>query len=86
MFALYSAQDPYAAFAKAVGNTPVWIFHGGQDENVDVKESRKMEAALKAAGGTVKFTEYAKEKHFILDRAYTDAEFLKWLMSQKLAR
>jgi predicted peptidase len=86
MFALYSSPDPYAAFAKAVGKTPVWIFHGGQDENVDVKESRKMEAALKAAGGTVKYTEYAEEKHFILDRAYTDAEFLKWLMLQKLAR
>jgi len=85
MFALYSSQEPYAAFAKAVGKTPVWIFHGAQDEVVDVKESRKMEAALKAAGGTVKYTEYAEEKHFIMDRVYTDAEFLKWLMSQKLA-
>lgn len=86
MFALYSAQDPYAAFAKAVGKTPVWIFHGGQDDTVDVKESRKMEAALKAAGGTVKYTEYAEEKHFIADRVFTDSEFLKWLMSQKLAQ
>jgi predicted peptidase len=86
MFALYSAPDPYTAFAKAVGKTPVWIFHGGQDDTVDVKESRKMEAALKAAGGTVKYTEYAEEKHFIVDRVFTDAEFLKWLMSQKLAK
>jgi len=85
MFALYSSPDPYAVFAKAVGKTPVWIFHGAQDEVVDVTESRKMEAALKAAGGTVKYTEYAEEKHFILDRVFTDAEFLKWLMSQKLA-
>jgi len=85
MFALYSSPDPYAVFAKAVGKTPVWIFHGGQDEVVDVAESRKMEAALKAAGGTVKYTEYAEEKHFIMDRVFTDAEFLKWLMSQKLA-
>ncbi len=64
MFALYSAQDPYATFAKAVGKTPVWIFHGGQDDNVDVKESRKMEAALKAAGGTVKYTEIRRRKTF----------------------
>jgi len=85
MFALYSEQDPYATFAKAVGKTPVWIFHGAQDDIVAVTESRKMEAALKAAGGTVKYTEYAEEKHFILDRVYTDAEFWKWLMSQKLA-
>ncbi|MCA1621647.1 MAG: prolyl oligopeptidase family serine peptidase [Acidobacteria bacterium] len=86
MFALYSAPDPYAAFAKAVGKTPVWIFHGGQDDTVDVKESRKMEEALKAAGGTVKYTEYPEEKHFIADRVFTGAEFWKWLMGQKLAR
>ena len=86
MFALYSAQDPYAAFAKAVGKTPVWIFHGGQDDTVDVQESRKMAAALKAAGGTVKYTEYPEEKHFIADRVFTDAEFWKWLMGQRLAQ
>lgn len=86
MFALYSASDPYAAFAKAVGKTPVWVFHGGQDDTVDVKESRKMAAALKATGGTVKYTEYPEEKHFIADRVFTDAEFWKWLMGQKLAQ
>ena len=86
MFALYSAQDPYAAFAKAIGKTPVWIFHGAQDDTVDVQESRKMAAALKAAGGTVKYTEYPEEKHFIADRVFTDAEFWKWLMAQKLAQ
>ena len=86
MFALYSAPDPYAAFVKAVGKTPVWIFHGGQDDTIDVNESRRMAAALKAAGGTVKYTEYPEEKHFIADRVFTDAEFWKWLMRQKLAQ
>jgi predicted peptidase len=86
MFALYSAPDPYAAFAKAVGRTPVWIFHGGQDDTIDVNESRRMAAALKAAGGTVKYTEYPEEKHFIADRVFTNAEFWKWLMEQRLAQ
>ncbi|HEX4945314.1 MAG TPA: prolyl oligopeptidase family serine peptidase [Blastocatellia bacterium] len=86
MFALYSAPDPYAAFAKAIGKTPVWIFHGGQDDTIDVNESRKMAAALKAAGGAVKYTEYPEEKHFIADRVFTDVEFWKWLMAQKLAQ
>jgi len=45
-----------------------------------------MAAALKAAGGTVKYTEYPEEKHFIADRVFTDAEFWKWLMEQKLAQ
>ena len=86
MCALYSAPDPYAAFAKAVGKTPVWIFHDAQDDTVDVNESRKLAAALKAAGGTVKYTEYAEEKHFIADRVFTEADFWKWQMEQKLAR
>ena len=84
MFALYSAPDPYAAFAKAIGKTPVWIFHGAQDDTIDVSQARKMAAALKAAGGTVKYTEYPEEKHFIADRVFTDAEFWTWLMAQKL--
>jgi predicted peptidase len=65
IFALYSAPDPYTAMAKAVGKTPVWIFHGGQDDTIDVEESRKMAEALRTAGGTVKYTEYPDEKHFI---------------------
>ena len=85
IFALYSANDSYAAFAKAIGKTPVWIFHGAKDDIVSVTESRKMEAALKASGGNVKYTEYAEEGHFIADRVYTDAEFWKWLTAQKLA-
>jgi predicted peptidase len=85
-FALYAAPDPYAAFAKAVGKTPVWIFHGGLDDTVDVNESRRMSAALKAAGGTVQYTEYPEEKHFIADRVFTNEEFWKWLMGQKLAQ
>jgi predicted peptidase len=85
MFALYSAPDPHAAFAKAIGKTPIWIFHGAKDDIISVTESRKMEAALKATGGNVKYTEYAEEGHFIPDRVYTDAEFWKWLMAQRLA-
>jgi predicted peptidase len=40
MFALYSAPDPHAAFARAVGKTPVWILHGGQDDTVEYPEEK----------------------------------------------
>ncbi len=86
MFALYTAQDPYAAFAKAIGKTPTWIFHGGEDEEVSVIEARKMASALKAANGNAKYTEYAGEKHFVTDKVYTDAEFWKWLFAQQLTQ
>lgn len=86
MFQLYSAQDPYAAFARAVGKTPVWIFHGARDDTIDVREGRNMNAALRAAGGVVRYTEYPEEGHFIADRVFTDAELWTWLMAQKLVR
>lgn len=85
MFALYTAQDPYAAFAKTIGKTPAWIFHGAMDEEVSVGEAQKMAAALKAAGNT-KYTEYAGEKHFVTDRVYTDTDFWRWILAQRLVQ
>jgi predicted esterase len=85
MFALYSSPAPYSCLCQSSRQNTCLDFHGGQDGSVDIKESRKMESALKAAGGTAKYTEYAEEKHFIMDKVFTDTEFLKWLMSQKLA-
>ncbi len=83
MFALYSARDAHAAVARAVGATPVWLFHGAKDTIIPVTESRKMEAALRAASAPPKYTEYEDETHFIADRAYTDGELWEWLFEQR---
>ena len=79
----------FIAFAEKNGIKVFFVTNRAaseQDDTIDVKESRRMEAALRAAGGTVKYTEYVGEKHFIADRVYTDAEFWKWLMAQRLDR
>ena len=55
--------DPYAATAKKIGKTPVWVFHGDTDPTVPVTESRKMVEALKSAGGNVMYTEYEGVGH-----------------------
>ncbi|WP_052732789.1 carboxylesterase family protein [Hymenobacter terrenus] len=82
----YKSQSLYAytAMAKAVGTTPVWIFHGAKDNVVPVVESRQMVASLKAAGHAAKYTEYPAEGHFIADKVYTDPAFWQWLLAQKL--
>jgi predicted peptidase len=41
--------------------TPLWIFHGEKDEAVPVDSSRRIVAAIKKAGGSVKYTEYPGE-------------------------
>ncbi len=76
--------DPYTDVAHKIGKTPVWIFHGGDDPVVPVTESQKMEAALKAAGGSVRYTEYPGIKHNSWDKAYAEAELAKWLFEQRL--
>ncbi|HWQ36771.1 MAG TPA: PHB depolymerase family esterase [Blastocatellia bacterium] len=76
--------DPYALTAKSIGTTPVWIFHGDADPVVPVEGSRKMNEALKAAGGNVKYTEYPGVKHDSWVKAYAEPELMKWMLAQKL--
>lgn len=79
-------DDPssYATVAKKIGKTPVWIFHGGADDTVPVENSRKMDEALKAAGGDVKYTEYPGVGHNSWDKAYTEPDLMPWLLSKSL--
>ncbi|MGB7925336.1 MAG: prolyl oligopeptidase family serine peptidase [Pyrinomonadaceae bacterium] len=86
MLALYDAHDPHAAFVNRVGKTPVWIFHGENDKAVPVSDARSTAQALKAAGVSVRYTEYKGAEHFIFDRAYTEPRFWTWLLSQRLAK
>ncbi|MDR2849230.1 MAG: prolyl oligopeptidase family serine peptidase, partial [Verrucomicrobiota bacterium] len=66
---------------------PVWVFHGNADKNVPVACSRRMVAALKQAGNRrVRYTEYEGVEHNSWDRAYSDAEMVKWLLEQSRAK
>ncbi len=78
-----ASVDVYAAAAKKIGKTPAWIFHGDADPLVPVVESRRMVIALKANGGDVHYSEYADVGHNSWDKAYADADFVKWLFAQK---
>jgi predicted peptidase len=72
------------AQAPKIAKVPVWVFHGGADDVVKTVRSRNMVAALKAAGGTPKYTEYAGVGHGCWDQAYGEAELFPWLFAQKL--
>ena len=74
----------YADVAQKIGKTPVWIFHGGSDDTVPVDGSRKMNDALKAAGGNVRYTEYPGVGHNSWDKAYAEPELMPWLLSKSL--
>lgn len=72
-------REEYAAEIKDI---PLWAFHGDQDSTVPVSGSRKMIAALKAAGGNPKYTEYPGVGHDSWTKAYATDEFWVWLFKQ----
>jgi dipeptidyl aminopeptidase/acylaminoacyl peptidase len=57
------SSDSYAAFARLIGKTPVWVFHGDADALVPVTEARQMVEALTASGANVKYTKYPDIGH-----------------------
>ena len=79
--------DPYAEVAKRIGSTAtaVWIFHGADDPVVSVEESRKMAAALRAAGASVKYTEFPATGHNAWDQAYAEPGLFDWMLAHSLA-
>lgn len=81
---IVGARDPFAAMAESIGKTPVWAFHGAADEVIPVTQSRSMVAALRQAGGNVRYTEYPGAGHDVWDLAYADANMVHWLLAQRL--
>jgi len=71
------------ALAKQFVHVPVWAFHGADDGSVKPIRSRDMIAALKAAGGTPKYTEYPGVGHNSWAATYADREMYAWLFAQK---
>jgi predicted esterase len=86
--------DTWAAIVPICGNgdvkqagkikhIPCWCFHGALDKGVSVEGSRRMIEALKAAGGTPKYTEYPEAGHDIGNMVWGTKELLAWLLEQK---
>jgi predicted peptidase len=76
--------DPYMTLAEALGPAPVWAFHGADDNEVPVAETRRMVTALKALKHPVRYTEYPEMGHDAWDAAYADPTLVQWLFAQRL--
>jgi predicted peptidase len=78
--------DPYAALAAKIARLPIWIVHGDADSVVPVDESRRMAAALKAAGADVTYKELAGVDHNSWDPGFGDEALPQWLFQQRRKR
>lgn len=74
------------AEAGKLARLPIWVFHGAKDTTVPLKRSEEMVEALKAAGGSPKFTVYPDAGHDSWTATYDNPEFYTWLLAQKRIR
>jgi predicted peptidase len=85
ILALGDSPEPYKAFAEKLKTTPIWIFHGGEDESMPLTESRAMNEALKQAGNPdVHYTEYEGMGHYSVEAALTDPKLFEWFANRRL--
>ena len=68
------------ADAVKIKDLPIWNFHGDKDTAVNIKGSQDMIDAIKAAGGTPKFTIYPGVGHNSWDKAYNEEKPEEWFI------
>lgn len=66
-----------------LATTPVWTFHGEDDDVVPIRQTEDMVAAVEKAGGDVRFTQYPGIRHDAWTRTYADPELYRWLLTHR---
>jgi len=76
--------DPFAALARGLGALPVAIFHGDADTTVPVEQSRRLAAALRAAGADLRYRETPGGNHYdTAEKTYGGEDFMPWLLAHR---
>ena len=73
-----------AEYARALGRTPVWLFHGADDPLGPPRESELMFEAFKGSGGHIRLWLYQGLKHDCWTRAYNEPELPRWLLTHRV--
>lgn len=80
-FAICGAGNPESteAYAKT---TPIWVFHGANDDVVNPQASLEMVEGLLKYGGKPNFSLFGKDNHNSWDSAFAEPDLLPWLFSK----
>lgn len=71
--------------AKQMRGTPIWAFHGEQDEVVRLEQSQTMVDAVNAAGGEARLTVYPNTGHGICHQVFEREPLYEWLLRHRRA-
>ena len=69
----------HQALARQVGPTPIWFFHGEEDQVVIPKYAKKLYRKLKRKGIETKLTLYPGVDHSSWHLAFNEQELIPWL-------
>lgn len=72
-----------AEYAQAVGHTPIWLFHGSEDNIVVPRQSDLMYSAVKSAGGHIRLWIYQSLRHDCWTRAFNEPDLPRWLLANR---
>ena len=70
-------------WAEKLKSIPVWAWHGESDGAVIVNRTREMIDAIKATGGTPRYTEIPSGDHDSWKIAFGDDRFIAWMLDPK---
>ncbi|MBX3084762.1 MAG: prolyl oligopeptidase family serine peptidase [Anaerolineae bacterium] len=66
-----------------LAQTPIWCFHGAQDDVVPLSESQRMVEGLKKVGADVRLTIYPDANHDSWTAAYAEPDLYTWLLQHR---
>ena len=69
--------------ARRYAMLPTWFFHGERDDVIPVEEPRRIVAAIKQAGGPVRYTEYKGEGHGLAWLVAREDSLVPWIFGQR---
>jgi predicted peptidase len=71
--------------APRLTGIPIWAFHGAQDVNVPVTESRRMIDTLRKSGADARLTVYPDLAHDCWTMTYRDSRLYLWFLDHSLS-
>ena len=72
-----------AVYARALVHTPVWMFHGSEDNVIAPRQSELMFEAFKVAGGRARLWIYQGMRHDCWSRAFNEPDLPRWLLMHR---
>jgi len=73
-----------AEYARALGKTSVWLFHGSEDNIVAPKQSEMLYEAIRANGGRERLWIFQGLGHDCWTRAFNEPDLPRWILAHHL--